>query len=378
MNSSDHSPPAPPGSTPRLLVSIPVHERRAVVLDQVRNYRRLLPSATVVLHLSQSFAEDADFSQEPNVVVNPNRLATKWGAIAHTHISNVEFALARRMDFDFVIYAASNEMLVRPGLAEYVVDVDALIDPRGRLNADGDVDYYSPFLAKSCLTNKPRRFLSPVAEKYGSTVWGSQIEGSGYRREAVLEMHRFIRAEIGFDVVAAKGFAIEESIFPTAFSAIQSTNSAPKIKLPTTFVDFREELSGSRMIELIRYIRGDSNPKMERYLKSIDIPRELYAVKRVARRYFDPVRIFIREQTCGVEPLTSEIEISYRNDDAAHLLRERRSQRTWKHFSYKLAAVCSRLMLQNPSFLRFDVLDRYRAWKRRRRRAAALRAQGKN
>lgn len=68
-----------------IYISIPVHEKPDVVVNQMQNFARYLPEAKVVLHVSKdakfSVNELEDVLKKANVshaLVNPTQVETKW------------------------------------------------------------------------------------------------------------------------------------------------------------------------------------------------------------------------------------------------------------------------------------------------------------
>ena len=55
----------------KVLISLPVHECRRVIDDQIRNITQCFEDPTIMLHLSASYTESTDFSAFPNAIVNP-------------------------------------------------------------------------------------------------------------------------------------------------------------------------------------------------------------------------------------------------------------------------------------------------------------------
>lgn len=68
------------------MISVPVHERAEVVIDQICNYKFFCPDCEIVLHISNGFnwkdslIKEEDFlsvlGEFENVFVNPTRLNT--------------------------------------------------------------------------------------------------------------------------------------------------------------------------------------------------------------------------------------------------------------------------------------------------------------
>ncbi|MGL5625286.1 hypothetical protein, partial [Cetobacterium sp.] len=76
----------------KFCISIPVHEKFDVILDQINNINYFLKGTMIILHLSKSFEikdeEIKILESFGNVYINSERVSTKWGHILHAHISN--------------------------------------------------------------------------------------------------------------------------------------------------------------------------------------------------------------------------------------------------------------------------------------------------
>lgn len=107
----------------RIAFSIPVHEKIDVVHDQIKNISYFAPGSLICIHLSRKFeldkAEMDLLLDYKNVVINPTRKETQWGNIIQAHLSNFDY-LYNNFDFDMIVFHASNDMLVKKGVHEYI------------------------------------------------------------------------------------------------------------------------------------------------------------------------------------------------------------------------------------------------------------------
>ena len=79
----------------RILVSLAVHEKPDVIIDQIENFKYFLENVCFILHVSKSYFEKYEIEKLQNienVYLNPENLVTKWGNIISTHISNYNYA----------------------------------------------------------------------------------------------------------------------------------------------------------------------------------------------------------------------------------------------------------------------------------------------
>lgn len=201
-----------------IYVSLPVHTQPLVVAGQVRNFTRFLPQATVLLHVSRNARFEMGQLTRAlldrgcgNVLINPTRIATDWGNILDAHLTNVAY-LRSRGDADRICLHASNDMLVRPGLAAHLRGGHnfchrRLVRPGTRWR------FGAAALADPCLTRLRRRFghLEVIA---------SQIEGSCYEAEVLYAIADLIRTQPLLPAPLA--YPREEVWFSTLAHALQA------------------------------------------------------------------------------------------------------------------------------------------------------------
>lgn len=111
----------------KVAISIPVHERQDVVIDQIKNLKKYVPCALIVIHISSEMKECEELTSfivnEPQVYQNPQRLMCGWGNIIDAHISNYSY-LKSITDFDYIMFHASNDMYIRKGVEQYISQYD--------------------------------------------------------------------------------------------------------------------------------------------------------------------------------------------------------------------------------------------------------------
>ena len=212
----------------KILVSVPVHEKPEVLLNQVQNFRRFLPDSIVVAHISKEFYErysDGNLHGTKNLLVNPEHLSTSWGNIIQAHLSN--FAFARKtLDFDFFLLHSSNDMYIRHGAEKYIEGLDAGFNHR--IVREGS--FWWP--ADAAVEDER---LSRIMKKCGTTeIVASQVEGSFYRADLMerifdmisgefdskAETEKYTREEIWFSTVAASVCKDGKIGFPIVFSEV--------------------------------------------------------------------------------------------------------------------------------------------------------------
>ena len=213
-------------------ISLPVHTQPAAIVSQLNNFAWFFPEATVVLHLSA----EARFSLAQldtalaaggcaNVVLNPRRSSTAWGDIVPAHLANI--AWIRRFGCaspSHICLHASNDMLVRPGLARHLARCGNLFNRRVIL-PDGAWRFGAAALADTALRTLCRRLG-------GAAVIGSQVEGSCYQADLLFDIAERIgalpqqrppapypREEVWFST-AAHGLAASAAGTPYIYSEI--------------------------------------------------------------------------------------------------------------------------------------------------------------
>lgn len=169
-----------------IYISLPVHTQAGVVAGQARNFAAFFPEARIVLHVSanarfslpelETALQAADCR---NVVLNPARHATRWGGILQAHLANIAW-IRRAGDASRICLHASNDMLVRPGLAAW-------------LGRGGNFLHTRPIRAGSrwrfaalALADQP---LANLCRRLGSTsLVGSQVEGASFEAALLFEL----------------------------------------------------------------------------------------------------------------------------------------------------------------------------------------------
>ena len=200
-----------------LYISIPVHEKPEVIVNQMQNFARYLPEAKVVLHVSKdakfSVNELEDILKKANIshaLVNPTQVETKWGSIIQAHLANIRYII-QQGDAEKVIFHSSNDMLIMDGLSEYLQDKKNIFHLR---KCTSDSLWW--------VSRKAVKDFS-VSGFFKDKLYASQIEGSMYdisllkslvhnidNRDLILDSEFFYpREEVIFS-----SFACKEDIKP--------------------------------------------------------------------------------------------------------------------------------------------------------------------
>lgn len=293
-----------------IVFSIPVHEKAEVVIDQVRNFHHYVPGSLVVLHIARQWlvtdpAIRERLKGEPGVLINTESLWTGYGdgSVLSAHVSNFRFVLEQGYKFDYFCLHASNDMFVRPGLADYVSQYDV---GSFRFPIDGEMSIWTHRLSaeSDAVLRRLRR-----RNRDAGPVLSSQVEGAFYRteifaqfsealndlagssklfpfglpptvRRPVQRLFSFMSRQQLLRKLSAGRFYPKEEVYPPTLMA----RSAVHPGAPYCYINWERNLEIT--VEDIVAIRSGSFHH-DRY----DL---VFAVKRIERVLDDPVRSFIR------------------------------------------------------------------------------------
>nr|AGU12315.1 hypothetical protein [uncultured organism] len=266
----------------RLLFSLPVHERPDIVREQIDNINYFCPGSVICLHVSAgSLAEKDDFRrlcEAENVLVNPHSYDTVWSAgIMHTHVSNFIHAMQTDVAFDKIVLISSNELLVRPGLADYV----------GRYAIGSQMEVYDAatdwgvFREDLLQGGAMQGFLSALKIPL---FFGGQAEGQFASRQIFSQL-----AKIFVDnfPMGPFGFPIEEVVLPTFAARLAMTGV--DVGLPFTLCNYCNNLDMTpHVVDTVRSGKGAVFARrVPRALRSPHIGASvldtIFSVKRVPR-----------------------------------------------------------------------------------------------
>ena len=198
-----------------LVISIPVHEKQYVVINQIKNIKKYVPSAHIVIHISTEMKDCealCDYiSQETRVYQNPQRLLSGWGDIIDAHISNYKF-IKGIIDFDYIMFHASNDMYILPGVEQYISQYDAGFHVHQIYKPSRW--WPSAYALEDSVLNEIIRLLN------AKTIVATQIESSFYRKELFEEIVAVINEARALEknrstAVYEKTYTREEVYFST-------------------------------------------------------------------------------------------------------------------------------------------------------------------
>lgn len=294
-----------------ILISLLVHEKLEVILDQIGNLRKFAPDAGVVIHLSRQFTEaepDAQraLSKLERVWVNPNPLYTCTGLVLKCHISNFLHAQEAGVEFSHFCLHASNDLFVRKGVEDYIKSRNYGFFRHDPFNGSNFTNW-----RKSFRQDRAYRKLM-MASGTMVTRYASQVEGSFYPCEdfagfAGLFM-RFVWKELGWPFNYTHGsnlylvkqferiqrnpryrrfvepyFYTKEEFYPPNYFNTRCPNPGT----PYCYMNWAENL---------KITESDVQTIHQGGIPSGDY-EALFAVKRVNRMMDDPVRRMIREMS---------------------------------------------------------------------------------
>ena len=280
------------------MISIPVHERAEVVIDQICNYKFFCPECGIVLHISKGFnwkdslIKEENFlsalSKFENVFVNPTRLNTAHADMVHTHISNFEY-VSKIAEFEYFSMEASNALFVRH--MPPISNCDADFNNNGFLEKMLSLYWHSKTLKDEYLYG----ILACLNADF-SAVRKSQIEGSFYRKELFQEIIDVINKVYRYELVQNKDRIIyprEEIYYPTIASLLNKDGKLKIVHPNYTCIFWGNKNFVPTEQQIMEVAQGKIQGQ--------------YAVKRVLRRIDDPARVYIgtqignyREQTLSL------------------------------------------------------------------------------
>lgn len=319
-----------------IAVSIPVHEKPDVILDQISNVKKYIENVIIVLHISKVFYEkyeESTLDGNEGVFINPEHLATKWGDIVSTHISNFQY-LCGVAQFDYFVMHSSNDMYIRSGIEDYISQFEAGFQirkvfqkyshwwPGDASFKDSQLDwikqncgqsmtvasqlegsFYSFSLMKkiiSVLQNVYDANDSKIhytrEEVYFSTVASSLIDWAKIGRPTTFsEVHRFDRKNWALREKTRKAYNIFFRFFIPRYAYDSFEALYNNILFKSRFYKITKKdvkclrRHSAKTISKNRFL-DDGSGSFELY-----DDENIFSVKRISRDYTDSVRKFIRK-----------------------------------------------------------------------------------
>lgn len=304
----------------RLYISLLVHEKPEVILDQLRNFRHFAPGAVIVIHLSVGFNFPDEFISEAiglgQVHFNPQRVATNKVNLLYPHLLNIRYILTLGpAETDFISFQASNDLLVRGGLEEHLRSYDAGYFSDGILDVKNEPVYAGNVYADT-------GFLRLCETLNCKVIIKSQIEGLYAQVKDLKSVLRLID-EAGFDMSQKRSYFAEEVMLPTLLHYVLGGSGRvglpyilSEIAIQMKYIEIRHRVFGynffakafGRVLKLIgpnritkglvnRIRRGDLG-FYNFFGRGIGVRRfsieHSFGVKRVNRDMSDRLRLYVR------------------------------------------------------------------------------------
>lgn len=305
----------------RLYISLLVHEKPEVILDQIRNFQRFAAGAVIVLHLSEGFSPPVEFfaalKKMANVHVNPVSVATNKVNLLCPHLENIKLIFGLDPDpEDFVAFHASNDLLVRDGLIQYIQDCTAGYFSDGVLDPERDVESAAMIAADTS-------FVQLLGKLGVKTIIWSQVEGCFFKIRHLRRAAAWIH-EANLDMHLKRAYFAEEVILPTLVHKIlqdeDHTRVVPcyvlsELSFLVKYVELRRRILGctffARILGRIFKILGPVRitPELVARIRRGNLgfysffgrsngsfrfdAQTVFGVKRVERAIDDPLRKYI-------------------------------------------------------------------------------------
>jgi hypothetical protein len=304
-------------------ISILVHEHIDVIVDQCRNFETFAPASAIMLHVSESAEfEKADLSAAlaaadcKRTFVNSVSLSTRWGDLIGAHFANIRALAPKCVPSAYIALNASNDMMLR-----HLPPDEGKCGPRFELREVGPASLWYTGRQFGSST----AFAKLLRELGCDRPVGGQIEGSSYPIKMLIELADQIEPIRA--LLSELPPVAEEVVFPTwAFA-----QSGPPPLRP--FILFRApRLAGAALRIVPRPLRrtaiADVMQKVanrihqhvapaDASLRDIEaiisgrkitpvswpngwserVPMVYCGIKRVSRRFDDPLRTRIRAHT---------------------------------------------------------------------------------
>ncbi len=326
----------------KVAISIPVHEKQDVVINQINNIKKYVPEAILVIHISSEMKECADLeayiANDTNVYFNPTHLRCGWGNIIDAHISNFNY-LKSIMDFDYIMFHASNDMYIRKGVELYISQFDAGFHVH-------KIYKISRWWPSVCALEDP--VVDELLKLLGAeSIVATQIEGSFYRKELfddvveAIEKARILTAQqdksdyaksytreevyfstVAYHLIQEKGL---NRGYPTTYSEVHDFDRALwkkqyitwgiyhrlglKAFIPRTKYDqfeknysekYAKKNPAALTIDTVNKLKNEQSVFLNKHLYLDDSVTKyrlygdkIFSVKRVPREIDDPLRVYI-------------------------------------------------------------------------------------
>jgi hypothetical protein len=277
----------------KICISIAVHERPDVIVDQINNFRYFYDNnVAIVLHVSKQFRDirinlacrDTVFYLKDDVFINPLSYKTnRKKDLVQIHNANYEYA-RKLFDFDYYVIHSSNDMYVRKGVVNYISKKQNGLH---QTPLSPEMEWLPGRLSFGDRMLKNMMDYTGLRERYGT-----QAEGLFFQKEVFGEMKKVI--DKFYEELAIDGYYREEMYYSTLLKKFVGSIGTPFV--------YSEVVGGRRKIDrdLIMSLAQGNYHEDEYSNNGIGAYRcydfdNIYAVKRIARKYNDANRRCIRK-----------------------------------------------------------------------------------
>lgn len=307
-------------------ISLLVHEKPDVILDQLLNIKKYFSTAKVIIHVSESAPFSLSELDEylklnvDNYYLNPSQAKTEWGGIISAHFLNIKYAYSIEPE-SWILFHSSNDMFVKHGIEDYLKGKDYLFNNR-RVNSSYTY-WWVGAVAKS-----DTKLMNMLKAHNSSLIIGSQIEGSMYKTTTLIDIISICEKN---DVLNSKlHYPREEIIFSSLVSALgiksdglpyvlsevhrfdnklwrffmkyKKIYNIPLLKKAVNSILFRSSFYKIKPEDITAICTCDTNYLNKfKYLYDGDYvwqvfePKDVFCVKRVERDFNNKLRNYIRE-----------------------------------------------------------------------------------
>jgi hypothetical protein len=275
---------------PKILVSVPVNGSPQQIYEQTVAYTAAMNgNCHHVIHVSRDAVQKGAMDKGhprvgdlPNVTLNDRHYFSKTPSILGIHVMNMEFALRRGLDFDYVYLHTASDLPYRPNLDQHIAAHDFGMAPSRTV----DVTKTSGW-TPAVVDHRPIRELVSF---FGvdAPIYTTRTEGFFCRRELFFEIMWYAKVHIPFERenIWRGSYPYEEYVLPTVVEHILGPRDLKRTRhaVLTTTSDSRFSL-GTR-----ERVTEQEIPILESLESSV------FAFKFAPNEMDSPVRQWIRGQ----------------------------------------------------------------------------------
>lgn len=271
----------------KILFSLTVYEQADTVLNQIRNIKHFVSQSLIVIHVNSNSNELFDKLNIDTLLLNdvyltPHRVNSDKGefCLDLAHSRNFQYAIELNLDFDYFVLEASNSLILRYGMQDYIEKFDIgcnlnklRVDSYGIWNQKV-FNHYS---------------FSLIRSKYedlgidSAIIYKSMHEGTFYKKHIATFIFDFIDTirDLCKKNNDLPNYPTEEFWFPFAVKCYLLSNPNIRISHPITYMPWHRRLAWT-------------DEDINEFLFSDDL-KDYYSIKRIDRNPKDPLRLLIQD-----------------------------------------------------------------------------------